>query len=124
MREIIINDLPDELRDALNADAAQTNRSANETAVMILSAKYGIPRTADAGDTFRRPLTSSRFNLRVDDDLHRALHAARVMTGHPVRGLIILALADHYGRDGYHAGRQPRTARKWPQAESPHGAAR
>lgn len=106
--EIVVQDVPVDLRAALVADAAERNISINEAAVAILASAYGIPREPSTRP-HRGESGSTQLLLTVPDGLRSSirLHAAR--TGATMRGVVIKALSDHYEIPAPDAGRRQRS---------------
>jgi hypothetical protein len=106
--EIVVQDVPVDLRAALVADAADRNISINETAVAILAATYGVPREPSTRP-HRGESGSTQLLLTVPDSLRTAvrLHAAR--TGATMRGVVIKSLSDHYEIEAPDTGRRQRS---------------
>lgn len=94
--EILVEDIPEQLRSRLVADAQEANASINETAVAILAARYGVEREP-SGRPFRGEAGSTQIVLSVPPELRDAirLHAAR--KGEPMRAVVIEELAANYG---------------------------
>lgn len=106
--EIVVQSVPQDLRDLLVADAETRNISINEAAVSTLAERYGVEREPSTRP-YRGESGSDQLLLSVPDDLRTAirLHAARV--GATMRGVVILALSEHYGIEADGIGRRPRT---------------
>lgn len=94
---IDVRKVPADIRQRVDAEAAVEGISRNDVIVRVLSARYGVPYeptgypyTPDGGD-------SDQWGLRVPVMLREVIraHAATVDGTQP--GVILLALADHYG---------------------------
>lgn len=106
--EIVVQDIPETLRDVLVAAAADLDVSINEAAVSVLATKYGVEREPSTRP-HRGGGTSTQLLLSVPEELRTALrlHAAR--TGKTMRGCVIETLSEHYNIDADDAGRRART---------------
>jgi hypothetical protein len=107
-KDLLVYDVPPEIRDALVADAYQQNVSINEAAVSILAAHYkvkhiptGVPFTADSG--------GKNLSIRGGAKLHRKIDIDRAQRGGgTLRGIVLERLALHYGLPAPPIGRRPR----------------
>jgi hypothetical protein len=107
-KDLLVYDVPPEIRDALVADAYQQNVSINEAAVSILAAHYkvkhiptGVPFTADSG--------GKNLSIRGGAKLHRQIDIDRARRGGgTLRGIVLERLALHYGLEAPPIGRRPR----------------
>lgn len=106
--EIVVQDVPPELREVLVADAAERDISINETAVGILADHYGVERKPSTR-AHRPPSGSTQLLLAVPDELRTALRLYAARTGATMRGAVIKVLSDHYGIPAPDAGRRART---------------
>jgi predicted HicB family RNase H-like nuclease len=106
--QIVVQDIPENLRDVLVADASDRDISINEAAVAALAEKYGVEREPSTRP-HRGGGTSTQLLLSVPEELRTALrlHAAR--TGETIRGLVISVLSEGYGIAADDAGRRART---------------
>lgn len=106
--EIVVQDVPAELRAALVADAAARNVSINEAAVAPLAEHFGVEREP-SGRPHRGESGSTQLLLAVPDDLRQAIRLMAARKGATIRGIVIQVLSDHYGLDGGdQIGRRPR----------------
>lgn len=107
--EILVEDVPEKIRDLVVAEAKHRDVSINEMAVGILAAAYGVEREP-SGRGFRGETGSNQFLLAVPEELRTAIrmHAARI--GSTQRGVVIEQLAKHFGIDAPPTDRRRRTA--------------
>ncbi len=107
--EIVVQDIPQDLRAKLVEDAASRDISINEAAVGLLSEAYGVEREPSTRP-HRGSRGSTQILLSVPDELRTAvrLHAAR--EGITMRGCVIRTLSEHYGIEPDGVERRPRTA--------------
>lgn len=109
-KDLLVYDVPPEIRQALVEDAREANVSINERAVSILAAHFkvkyvptGFPFTADNG--------SSDLAIRGGAKLHRKIDIERAQRGGgTLRGIVLERLALHYGLEPPPIGRRPRRA--------------
>lgn len=106
MPSLILNEeLPLDLREALEEDARTREITVNDAASRILSEHYGV-EWEQSGFPYRE--VSSRFKLRVSSPLHQKIRvdaATRLVT---IRGVVLSTLAEHYGVNAINPGRRPR----------------
>lgn len=97
-KEILIEDMPAELRSRIVGEAQERNVSINEVTVSILAAAYGVEREP-SGRSFRGETGSNQIVLSVPSELRDAirLHAAR--RGETMRSVVIETLGKNYGLD-------------------------
>lgn len=105
---LILNEvLPDELRAALDREAAEENVTLNDVAGSILSEHFGIAWEI-SGKPYR--VMASQFKLRVPEELHLKLRmTAALDKGTVVRGIVISVLSNHYGLETVSPTRRPRS---------------
>lgn len=106
--EIVVQDVPPDLREKLVADAEARNVSINEAAVAPLAEHFGVEREP-SGRGFRGESGSSQLLLAVPDELRTAVRLMAARKGATIRGIVIDVLSDHYGLDNGSIGRRPRT---------------
>lgn len=95
--DLIVQDVPQSVLRKLVTDAKRRDVSLVEAAVGILADQYGVTREP-TGVGFRGEPTRATLLLAMPDDLHLAIKmAAARQKGVTMRGLIIDALAAHYG---------------------------
>lgn len=107
-KDLLVYDVPEEIRGALVADAAEQNVSINECAVSILASHYkvkhrpsGVPFTTESG--------GRNISIRGGAKLHRKIDIDRARRGGgTLRGIVLERLALHYGLDAPPIGRRPR----------------
>jgi hypothetical protein len=94
---IDVRKVPADIRQRVDAEAAVEGVSRNDVIVRVLSARYGVPYeptgypyTPDGGD-------SAQWGLRVPVMLREVIRAHALSVGGTQPGVILLALADHYG---------------------------
>lgn len=106
MQSLILNEeLPPDLRQALEDDARSQNITINDAASRILADHYGVP-WEKSGFPYRD--VSQRFKLRVTSPLHQKIRmdaASRLAT---IRGVVLSTLAEHYEVTAIDPGRRPR----------------
>jgi predicted HicB family RNase H-like nuclease len=104
--KLILNEeLPRDLRRALDREAKRQNVTLNDVAGAILAKHYG-GNYAYSGNPFRP--VSSRFKLNVPDPLHRKIGMDALRQGHPMRGVVLSILASHLGAKPIDPKRRPR----------------
>lgn len=108
MPNLIVSDVPLHVREALARDAAQRNVSLNDAAVGILADAYGT-RREPTGAPFRQEPQTASLLLSMPAALHRKVKIAAAAKSATMRGIVIVALAEHYGVPAPSAARRPRT---------------
>lgn len=107
--EIVVQDIPEQLRDRLVLDAQERDVSINEAAVSILADKYGVER-----DPSTRPHrgggVSSQLLLAMPVELRTAIRVHAAETGLTMRGVVMQALCEVYGLEAEGIERRPRSA--------------
>lgn len=97
MTAILVTDVPDGIRAAVEADAAKRNLSVNAVVTAILAQLYGVPYTPPAYP-YTEAGASDDWLVRMPDELRSAIRAhARSLAQGSQRGCILRALAAHYG---------------------------
>lgn len=106
MRLILNEELPKDLRKALENDGKLLGVSMNDVAGVIL-ARHFRSRWPDSGQPYRE--MAVRFKLRVPETLHRKiwLRVSRE-PGTTVRGVTLSILAEHYELPPIDPRRRPR----------------
>lgn len=98
-------EIPQDLRQALQAEAQRRNWSLNDVASKILADHYNVefdhPRT-----TYR--LTAQRFKLRVPERIHRKLREEAAHKLQTIRGTALSILSVHFGTEQVNPQRRPR----------------
>lgn len=107
--EIVVQDIPQELRSAIIADAREQNVSINEVAVRILATAFGVEREP-SGRPYRGESGSTQLLLAVPDALRTAVRLSSARRGATIRGIVIEVLSEHYSLPVDGVGRRPRTA--------------
>lgn len=111
-KDLLVYDVPPEIKAALVADAKEQDVSINEAAVKILATEYkvkhspsGMPFTADEG--------GRNLSIRGGAKLHRKIDIDRARRGGAtLRGVVLERLALHYGLEPPPVGRRPKTPKK------------
>lgn len=106
MLKLILNEeLPSDLRKALEKDAKSKNVTLNDAAVGALSDHFQIdPRLS--GFQYRE--VSNRFKLRVPEELHQLIRIQAAHRLQTVRGVALSELSLHFGTKPIDPGRRPR----------------
>lgn len=112
MLKLILNEeLPSDLRSALDKDAKKDNITVNDAAVRALSSHFQIEPQL-SGFHYREVSGSKnsgeRFKLRVPDELHQLIRIQAAHRLQTVRGVALSELAHHYGVKPIDPGRRPR----------------
>lgn len=105
LRLILNEELPTDLRRALEKDARKDNITLNDAAVRALSDHFQIDPHL-SGFQYRE--VSERFKLRVPDDLHQLIRIQAAHRLQTVRGVALSELAVHFGTRPIDPGRRPR----------------
>ncbi len=108
-KDILVYDIPDEIREALVADAQERNRSLNEVVVQILADRFRVnmPQTL-------APFTdgeAERLSVRAGPKLHQKIALEGAKRSGTLRGVVLESLALHYNLEVPPIGRRPRTER-------------
>lgn len=105
LKLILNEELPSDLRKALEKDAKSKNVTLNDAAVGALSGHFKIdPRLS--GFHYRE--VSNRFKLRVPEELHQLIRIQAAHRLQTVRGVALSLLALHFGSKPIDPGRRPR----------------
>jgi predicted HicB family RNase H-like nuclease len=117
-RELLLTDVPSEIRQALDEQAATQKESVNAVAVRILAdrykVKYQAPHNGLRGQrdvpthSFRRNPDSTKLTIRGGAKLHRKISVDAARRGGTLRGVVLEALALHYQLTPEPIGRRPR----------------
>jgi predicted HicB family RNase H-like nuclease len=105
LKLILNEELPSDLRKALNKDAKSNNITLNDAAVKALSDHFQIEPSL-SGFQYRE--VSDRFKLRVPEELHQLIRIQAAHRLQTVRGVALSELALHYGTKRIDPGRRPR----------------
>lgn len=90
-----VRGVPPDLKAALIADSAARGSNMSDVAVDILAATLGVAFTPSGGKT-KDPSLGDQLQLRMPQQLHRALWSAVQETPYTRNGLILMILARHY----------------------------
>lgn len=117
-RELLVADVPAEIRSALDTDATQNGVSVNAVAVRILcdhyNVKYQLPQNGLRGQaetathSFRRNPDATTLTIRGGAKLHRKISIDAARREGTLRGVVLEVLALHYGQTPQPIGRRPR----------------
>lgn len=111
-KDLLVFDVPSDIRDALVADARERNKSVNDTAIGILAARYRVKHTSSGIPFTLSDNGSHNLSLRGGAKLHRTLDVARAKRSGTLRGLVLETLALHYGlTPPENIGRRPKKER-------------
>ena len=104
--QVILNDVPADVAEAVSADAEQQNRSVNDVAVEALAQAYRVAYQPTRYP-YTVPVPPGTWVLRMPVELRDAIaeHAA-ARAGDTRRGVMLMAWAEHYGLHG--VARTPR----------------
>lgn len=111
--EIIVQAVPESLRDAITRDAESRDVSLNEAAVSVLADRFGVDREP-SGAAFTGATASDTMLLSVPDELRRRIRLEAAAQGVTMRGTVLKTLAQHYGISGIDAHRRPRNGGRNP----------
>lgn len=112
-KDLLVYDVPDDIRNALVADAYAQDKSINDTAVTILCARYKIKHTPSDAN-FQADSGGDRLSIRGGAKLHRRIDIERARRGGTLRGIVLETLALYYGLKPPPIGRQPRQKKEQP----------
>lgn len=105
-KKLILNEeIPDDLRSALEKDALKDDITLNDAAVRALSDHFQIEPQL-SGFQYRE--VSDRFKLRVPDELHQLIRIQAAHRLQTVRGVALSELALHFKVKRIDPGRRPR----------------
>lgn len=105
LRLILNEEIPDDLRAAIDKEAQEDNITVNDAAVRALSDHFQIEPQLSG---FQYRPVSIRFKLRVPDALHQLIRIQAAHRLQTVRGVALSQLAFHYGARPIDPGRRPR----------------
>lgn len=108
-KDLLVYDVPPEIREALVAEAYARNISINDLAVEICATRFkvkhiptGVPFTSENG--------GKNLSIRGGAKLHRKIDMERARRGGgTLRGVVLETLALHYDLEPPPIGRRPRT---------------
>lgn len=104
---IFYEPLPPDLRLAVEAEAEEKGITAYDLVRGVLSDRYGLAHTG-SGLPYRP--TGERFKLRVSPGLRKRINMEAAKNGGTIRGVVLSALASHYGLAPINQGRRPRSS--------------
>lgn len=105
-KAILVYDIPDDIREVLVADAQKQNVSLNEVVVQILAARFKV-KVAPTGAPFTDG-EAEKLSVRAGPKLHMKIDVERAKRSGTMRGIVLEALALHYGLEPQPVGRRPR----------------
>lgn len=107
-KDLLVQDVPPEIRDLLVADAYGRNISINEAAVEILTTHYKV-KHIPSGAPFTSEQNGKDLLIRGGAKLHRKIDMERARRGGgTLRGIVLERLALHYGLEPEPIGRRPK----------------
>lgn len=106
---IIVPDVPYRVRQKISSQARRQNISRQEEVARILAAAYGIDREPREGTRFVPQNGSATMKVEVPAEVRQALRERAAVNGATIRGLVIAALAEHYGLPVPDPGRRPKS---------------
>lgn len=116
-RELMVTDVPAEIRDALEKSAAVQAVSVNEAAVRILAGHYnvkhltpgnGLRGATGAPRAPRRNPDTTKLSIRGGAKLHRKISVDAARRDGTLRGVVLETLALHFNLEPPPIGRRPR----------------
>jgi len=105
MRLILNEELPLDLRQALENQAKETAVTMNDAANRVLADHFGTD-WSPSGFPYRS--VAQRFKLRVPDDLHREIRVRAADKLLTIRGVTLNILSNYFGTTTISAERRPR----------------
>jgi hypothetical protein len=106
-KDLLVYDVPPEIRTALVADAHARDVSINEAAVEILCNHYNV-KHKPSGMPFTTDVGVKNLAIRGGAKLHRKIDIDRARRGGgTLRGIVLERLALHYGLEPEPIGRRP-----------------
>ncbi len=107
-KDILVYDVPDDIREALINEARTVDVSINDMAVSILAKRFRV-RHHSTGAPFTDG-EAVKFAIRVGATLHMKIDIERAKRGGgTLRGVVLETLALHYHLEPPSIGRRPRT---------------
>lgn len=107
-KDLLVYDVPPEIKAALVDDARAQNVSINEAAVKILASCYRV-KHIPSGMPFTSEEGGKNLSIRGGAKLHRKIDIDRARRGGAtLRGVVLERLALHYGLEPPPVGRRPR----------------
>ena len=103
-KDILVYDIPDEIRMTLIEDARSRNASVNDVAVEILSKRFRT-RFVSTGAPFMEG-EMHKFAVRAGETLHRKIDIERAKRSGTLRGIVLETLALHYNLEPPPVGRR------------------
>lgn len=108
-QKLVVEDVPAGILRKLTADARRSGASLNDICLQVLCNRYEVGCEPTGGKFSAPPLTRNLL-LLVPQAIHQHVREeAALRRGATMRGIVIEALADHYGIKPPNAGRRPRT---------------
>lgn len=105
-KDILVYDIPDDIRTALVADAQAQNVSLNEVVVQVLGKRFGVKvKPSDVPFTDGE---AEKLSVRAGPKLHRKIDLERARRSGTMRGIVLESLALHYELEPPPIGRRPR----------------
>jgi len=109
-KDILVYDMPDEIREALVADAKEQNISINDAAVKILAKRFRV-RFVSTGASYADG-TAKNLAVRAGESLHRKIDIERAKRSGTLRGIVLETLALHFNLTPPPVGRRRRRTAK------------
>lgn len=91
---IVNEELPRDLRAAIDRDARERNVTLGDACTRILSERFGL-EWEPTGARYRKLVKT--FKLYVSEELHRAIRVEAAYQQYTVRGVALSVLAESYG---------------------------
>lgn len=105
MKLILNEELPTDLRSALDQSAQESDMTVNDAASKVLADHFKV-KWNQSGFVYRP--VAKRFKLRVSDDLHKVMRVQAAQKLYTIRGLALNTLSKHYSTDEISPLRRPR----------------
>lgn len=103
---VVNEEIPSDLRAALQKEAQERNWSLNDVANKVLADHYR-EEFSYSGTSYRQT-TAARFKLRVPERIHRRLREEAAHKLQTIRGTSLNILAVHFGTERINPQRRPR----------------